>query len=83
MFAVLFLYLVDHALQYQVAQGADDRLTVRVVPIAGGLPPAAHQFIHTFSAKYLPGLPVTVEELADIPTGPGGKRRLVLVEPKA
>jgi phenylacetate-CoA ligase len=34
-FAVLFLYLVDHCLSYQVVQHADDHLTVRVVPIAG------------------------------------------------
>jgi len=84
MFAVLFLYLVDHALSYQVIQHADDHLSVRVVPIggAGTLPAASHQFIHDFCARYLPGVPVTVEEVADIPAGPAGKRRLVVVEPK-
>lgn len=84
-FAVLFLYLVDHCLSYQVVQHADDHLTVRVVPIAGPgkLPAAQHQFIHDFCARYVPGLPVVVEELADIPPGPAGKRRLVVVEPRA
>jgi phenylacetate-CoA ligase len=85
MFAVLFLYLVDHALSYQVIQHADDHLTVRCVPIGGPgtLPKASHEFIHSFCAKYLPGIPVVVEEVADIPPGAAGKRRLVVVEPRA
>jgi phenylacetate-CoA ligase len=85
MFAVLFLYLVDHALSYQVIQHPDDHLTVRCVPIGGPgtLPKASHEFIHSFCAKYLPGIPVVVEEVADIPPGAAGKRRLVVVEPRA
>ncbi len=84
-FAVLFLYLVEHCLAYQVVQHADDHLTVRVVPIAGAgnLPAAQHAFIHDFCARYVPGLPIVVEELADLPPGPAGKRRLVIVEPRA
>jgi phenylacetate-CoA ligase len=84
MFAVLFLYLVDHALSYQVIQHPDDHLTVRVVPIGGPgtLPAASHTFIHDFCARYLPGIPVVVDEVADIPPGPAGKRRLVVVEPR-
>jgi phenylacetate-CoA ligase len=85
MFNVLFLNLVEHAKQFQAVQHVDGQLTIKIVPMQEHqpLPVEAKALVDQFCAKYLPGVPVTVERVDDIPPGPAGKRRLVVVEKAA
>jgi phenylacetate-CoA ligase len=86
LFAILFLNLVEHARQYQAVQHVDGSLTIRIVPIDQGhpgLPASTTDLVHQFCGRYLPGVPVTLDFVADIPAGPAGKRRLVVVEKPA
>jgi phenylacetate-CoA ligase len=80
---VLFVTLAETCAQFQAHQRADGALTLRVVPTGGRLAPSTRARVERYCAERLPGVPVTVEEVADIPPGPGGKRRLVIVEPPA
>jgi phenylacetate-CoA ligase len=77
---ILFTPLGKDAKQYQMVQHKDGTITMRLVPVSGELPADARALIQTFAAKYLPGVPLTIEVLDDIPAGPGGKRHLVVVE---
>ncbi len=79
-FNILFVAQIDAARQFQAIQHVDGRLTLKIVPQAGGLPDAARAAILTFLDKYLPGIPVTIELCDDIPTTAAGKLRLVVVE---
>ena len=85
LFNVLFLNLVEHAKAFQAVQHVDGRLTIKIVPVRDGggdewLPTGLRGLVDGFCAKYLPGVAVTVEKVDDIPPGPAGKRRLVVVE---
>jgi len=80
LFNILFVAL--DARQFQVVQHADRRLTLKVVP-AGEVTPSIRQTMLGFCAKYLPGIPVTIEVVDEIPPTPAGKHRFVVVEPPA
>jgi phenylacetate-CoA ligase len=79
-FNVLFASLYDHARQFQAVQHLDGRVTLRIVPSAAELPPAIQALVESWSARYLPGIRLDLERVDDIPAGPAGKRRLVVVE---
>ncbi len=82
LFSILFVSIVEHAKQFQIFQKKTGELSLRVVPaIAGGKMPAeAEQLAYGFLRKYLPGVPVSIDYLEDIPVGAAGKRHIVVVE---
>ncbi|HTE50097.1 MAG TPA: hypothetical protein VK698_04440 [Kofleriaceae bacterium] len=81
-FNLAFSPLAEAVRQFQAVQHADGSITVKVVPAAGGeLPPAALAHVEKSCARYLPGLAVRFEAVADIPATATGKRRVVIVEP--
>ncbi len=80
LFNILFVPLAEAALQFQVVQRRDRSVVLRLVPRGGKLAPAAEKTAREFVAKYLPGCPFVIEELAEIPLSHSGKRRLVVVE---
>lgn len=79
-FNILFVAQIEAARQFQAIQHKDGRLTVKIVPNEGGLTADSRAKILAFLDKYLPGVPVTLELVDDIPTTAAGKRRLVVVE---
>ena len=83
LFSIVFVAIAEAVQQFQVAQLADRSLALRVVPHPGGMPPAAEQLMRDYIAKYLPGIPMHVELVDDIPVAPSGKRRVVVVDPAA
>lgn len=83
-FNVLIVSLADAAKRFQVVQHADGRISFRIVTMDGrDLPPAMRRLVDEFTAKYLPGVPVTVERVDHIEPGPAGKHRVVVVEQAA
>ena len=83
LFSILFVSITEHARQFQAVQRADDTVVLRVVPVAAHLPDEAARIARDFVGKYLPGIRFVIEEVTDIPLTAAGKRRLVVVEPKA
>ncbi|MBA3671329.1 MAG: phenylacetate--CoA ligase family protein [Gemmatimonadaceae bacterium] len=79
-FNILFGVLGHVAHKFQVVQRVDGSIVMRVVPVAGRLPPGAMNAIHEFAGKYLAGVPFAVEYVSDIPLTAAGKRRVVVVE---
>lgn len=82
LFSILFVSIVEHARQFQIFQKKTGELSLRIVPTTPGgtMPAAAEQLAHDFLAKYLPGIPVSIDYLDDIPVGAAGKRHIVVVE---
>ncbi|MBE7454641.1 MAG: phenylacetate--CoA ligase family protein [Kofleriaceae bacterium] len=81
LFSILFVSIVDHATQFQIFQKKTGELSLRIVPTTGGkMPAAAEQLALDFLRKYLPGVPVTIDYVDDIPVGAAGKRHIVVVE---
>jgi hypothetical protein len=60
-------------------QHRDRSITLRVVPNEK-FDDATRKVVHDVAAKYLPGLPFALETVQEIPTLPGGKRQVVVVE---
>ncbi|HEU5060052.1 MAG TPA: hypothetical protein VFU21_26150 [Kofleriaceae bacterium] len=80
-FNLAFSPLAEVVRQFQAVQHRDGSITVKVVPAAGGeLPRAAADHVARSCARYLPGVPVLFEVVADIPATRTGKRRVVVVE---
>lgn len=80
-FNLAFSPLAEAVRQFQAVQHRDGSITVRVVPAGGGeLPRAALDHVAKSCARYLPGVAVRFETVADIPTTRTGKRRVVVVE---
>lgn len=80
-FNLAFSPLAEAVRQFQAVQHRDGSITVKVVPAAGGeLPRAALDHVARSCARYLPGVPVLFEAVADIPATRTGKRRVVVVE---
>jgi phenylacetate-CoA ligase len=78
-FNVMFASVGDAVRQFQAIQHADRSITLRVVPNAH-FDDAARQVVHDVAARYLPGLPFQLRTVNEIPTSPGGKRQVVVVE---
>lgn len=80
-FNLAFSPLAEAVRQFQAVQHRDGSITVKVVPAAGrALPQAAVDHVARSCARYLPGVPVLFEAVADIPATATGKRRVVVVE---
>jgi phenylacetate-CoA ligase len=78
-FNVMFASVGDAVRQFQAVQHADRSITLRVVPGAT-FDDAARRVVHDVAARYLPGLPFELSTVSEIPTSPGGKRQVVVVE---
>ncbi len=81
-FNLAFSPLAELVRQFQAVQHRDGSITVTGVPAAAGgpVPPAAVDHVARSCARYLPGVPVRFETVADIPATGTGKRRVVVVE---
>jgi phenylacetate-CoA ligase len=80
-FNILFAVIGDVAKSFQVTQRADRSILFKLVPSEGGrIPEHAEKLLREFAAKYLPGAPIQLEYVAEIPLSPAGKRRVVVVE---
>jgi phenylacetate-CoA ligase len=78
-FNVVIAHMAHAIRQFQVIQHKDRSVTLRVAPTPtfdSGIEGALRQ---TWE-KYLTGIPVRLELVADIPAGPTGKRQVVVVE---
>jgi phenylacetate-CoA ligase len=78
-FNLAFSPLADSVRPFQAVQHRDGSITVKVVPAAAGgpVPAAALDHVARSCARYLPGVPVRFETVADIPATRTGKRRVV------
>jgi hypothetical protein len=66
---------------FQVVQHKDGRLTVKLVTNDGGpLAPDIEARIRGYIGKYMPGVPLALDLVDDIPVTAAGKRRVVVVE---
>ena len=66
---------------FQVVQRRDRSIVFKVVPASGDrLPERETQILRDYAERYLPGAPLTIEPVADIPLTAAGKRRVVVVE---
>jgi phenylacetate-CoA ligase len=80
-FNVMFGDLAGYARQFQVIQHLDGKLTLKIVTMDGGpVPQDGQQRIHGYIGKYMPGVPLTIERVDDIPPTKAGKRQVVVVE---
>ena len=84
-FNLAFSPLAEAVRQFQAVQHTDGSITLKVVPDREGgvLPPAARSHVEQSCARYLPGIPIAFEVVADIPPTRSGKRRVVVVEAAA
>ena len=69
---------------FQVVQRRDRSVVFKVVPFQGDVvPPREAKIIRDYVEKYLPGVPITIEVVGDIPPTAAGKRHPVVVEKPA
>jgi phenylacetate-coenzyme A ligase PaaK-like adenylate-forming protein len=78
-FNVLFSVLADRVKQFQVVQHRAGDIDLKLVPTAT-FDDSVVAGIQSNCSRYLPGVDVTVRRVPDIPTGPSGKLRVVVVE---
>jgi phenylacetate-CoA ligase len=81
-FNVVVVGVADAIRQFQCVQRADDSLVLRIVP-SSRWDDGAKQTLLGAAARYLPGLPITIDTVDAIADGPNGKRQVVIVEPAA
>lgn len=79
-FSIVFVWLGQVTKQFQVVQRVDRSVVLRVVPVAASLSEADRTMIRDYFAKYLPGAPLQIEEVAEIPLTKAGKTRVVINE---
>jgi phenylacetate-CoA ligase len=69
---------------FQVVQRLDRSIVFKVVPASGDkLPDRETKLLRDHAQRYLPGVPLTIEVVDDIPLTAAGKRRVVVVEKPA
>ncbi len=78
-FNILFCDLAEAANQFQAVQHTSGDITLKVVP-SDALTDATLTHVRQHCEKYLPGVRVRVEMVADIPPTKSGKRNVVVVE---
>ena len=80
-FNILFASIGHVARNFQVIQRRDRSVVFKIVPSEGrNLPMRALQLLREHATRYLPGVPLTIEIVDDIPLTAAGKRRVVVVE---
>ncbi|HEU4730841.1 MAG TPA: hypothetical protein VFT22_23260 [Kofleriaceae bacterium] len=83
-FNILLAAIGGAASSFQVVQRLDRSIVFKVVPSAGGkLPDHETKILRDYADKYLPGVPLMIEVVDEIPLSPAGKRRVVVVEKPA
>ncbi|HEX3757434.1 MAG TPA: hypothetical protein VHW23_01955 [Kofleriaceae bacterium] len=66
---------------FQVVQRRDRSVVFKVVPFQGDVvPPREAKIIRDYAEKYLPGVPIAIEVVREIPLTAAGKRQPVVVE---
>ena len=82
-FNILFAWIGHVTRDFQVVQRADRSVVLRAVPTNGhGLPQLEEQRLRAHAARYLPGVPFSIEIVDHIPLTAAGKHRVVVVEPR-
>ncbi len=80
-FNILFSSIGHVARAFQVVQRADRSVVFKVAPWQGArLPEREETQLRAHVARYLPGVPFSIELVDEIPLGTAGKRRVVVVE---
>lgn len=80
-FNILLAAIGGAVRSFQVVQRLDRSIVFKVVPASGGqLPERETQILRDYAQRYLPGVPLTIEVVAEIPLTAAGKRRVVVVE---
>jgi phenylacetate-CoA ligase len=80
-FNVVLGVIGGFAKSFQVVQRRDRSVVFKVVPFQGDVvPPREAKIIRDYVEKYLPGVPITIEVVRDIPATAAGKRHPVVVE---
>jgi phenylacetate-CoA ligase len=83
-FNILFASIGHVAHSFQVVQRLDRSIVFKVVPMSGDrLPDHETKILHGHAQRYLPGVPLTIEVVDEIPLTAAGKRRVVVVEKPA
>ena len=78
-FNVVIAHLAHGIRQFQVVQHRDRSVTLRVAPTLEYGAEVESVLRQTWE-RYLPGVPVSLELVTDIPTTASGKRQVVVVE---
>jgi phenylacetate-CoA ligase len=78
-FNLMFSTLAASVRQFQAIQHPDGSITLRVIPQAT-LDASALAHIEKNCAKFLPGVPIRVDAVDEIPLSKSGKRQPVIVE---
>jgi phenylacetate-CoA ligase len=80
-FNILLASIGAVASSFQVVQRLDRSIVFKVVPASGDkVPDRETKILRDHAERYLPGVPLTIEVVDDIPLSPAGKRRVVVVE---
>jgi phenylacetate-CoA ligase len=80
-FNLIISPLADAVDAFQAVQHADRSITLRLVPSDRFDEGAAAHLRRNFD-RYLPGISIAIDRVAEIPLTRGGKRRLVVAEPE-
>jgi phenylacetate-CoA ligase len=78
-FPLIFAVHAAAVKQFQAVQHRDRSITLKLVP-AASFDGVTRACIERNCARYLPGVPVQIELVADTPLAKNGKRRVVVVE---
>jgi phenylacetate-CoA ligase len=80
-FNILFGIIGSFARTFQIVQRVDRAIVFKIVPFSGAaLPERETRLIREFADRYLPGVPLHIQLVDDIPLTAAGKRRVVVVE---
>ena len=78
-FNLIFSVLASTVRQFQAVQHKDRSVTLKLIP-TDKLDDVARDHIHKNLARYLPGIPVRLELVTEIPPSRSGKRQVTIVE---